>query len=355
MNFRRLNSLFLAALLGLAAASCKKDDEEVVILYLDGTMKVEVPEFVLANEVVTMVPEGVTHPDDKGIGYYWKVTPVMTGYDTTRFESGLNAAGKPSDGAFTFQFPDSLGTYTVYGYAFADGYSSSSVNKSVTVVDPDKSITGKGISPDEDPYVTVNGRRYYYTTIGGRDWFKQNMAFTESGVPFRNGKPMDGVFGLFYNHEDALKICPEGWRLPTLEDWAALGTAVTEEEDDAADYTYSTIPGIAGKLMTNAYFNENRMWEYWPSVGKITNSSGICMIPEGFANLGEKDSEGNYPFAKFTGAYEYAVFWTADIADDGMAYYRYIYCEEPDFMMGKGDINTFGASVRCVRDASVNN
>ena len=30
---------------------------------------------------------------------------------------------------------------------------------------------------------------------------------------------------------------------------------------------------------------------------------------------------------------------------------QYVYCKYPDFMIGKADTKTFGAAVRCVRDA----
>ncbi len=108
------------------------------------------------------------------------------------------------------------------------------------------------------------------------------------------------------------------------------------------------------------------MWEYWPAVGEITDAAGISMIPAGFTSLGTADpnSEENaeksplrphmeflYPGAVFQGVKEYAVFWTGDLVEGepGMAYYRYIIADQPDLQIGKGDINTFGASVRCVR------
>lgn len=93
------------------------------------------------------------------------------------------------------------------------------------------------------------------------------------------------------------------------------------------------------------------MWEYWPSVGKPSNKSGLCMIPTGYVNLGAQAQDGTYPNASFKGVYEYAAFWTADKTDDGMAYYRYIFYDQPDMMIGTGDANAFGAAVRCVREA----
>ena len=76
----------------------------------------------------------------------------------------------------------------------------------------------------------------------------------------------------------------------------------------------------------------------------------LLLIPAGYAMLSGKASDGSYPNAQFQGNNQYAIFWTADTAEEeGMAYYRYIICDQPEFMLGKGDITSFGATVRCVR------
>lgn len=356
MSLHKLNSLLILAILAIAAVSCKDEEEETTYIFLNGTLTFDLPEFVLPGEVLTMKPKGLTHPDDEIIGYYWKVSPTMNTYDTTRYANGLTTPdnyGVPSDGSFTHMFSDTLKTYTVYCYAFAEGYSTSSKSHMTTVVapGPEESITNSGISKTSDPYITVGDNKFYYTTIGNTDWFKQNLAFTETGVPFRNGKAMNGVFGLFYSYEDALNACPEGWRLPTDKDWNDMAKAVKGTDKE---YLHEIIPDIAGKLMTDASFNDVKMWEYWPEVGDLTNTSGLSMIPVGFTNLGVRAADGSFPNATFKGVYEYAVFWTADKAEDqeGMAYYRYLFCDQPDLMIGQGDTKTFGASVRCVRDSN---
>ena len=99
------------------------------------------------------------------------------------------------------------------------------------------------------------------------------------------------------------------------------------------------------------------MWEYWPSVGSIENTSGLAIIPIGYANLGitpEIKSKSAYPNALFEGEFKLAAFWTADEVEGNseMAYYRYINTMDPFFMIGKGYKKTFGASVRCVRDSN---
>lgn len=281
----------------------------------------------------------------------------MAQYDTTRFENGLDKNGKPSDGSFTHTFSDTLQRYTVYAYAFADGYSGLSNSEYCTVVSGglQESITNLGFGLNDKTEV-IDGRTYYYATVGGNDWMKSNLDFTTAGAPYYNCSAMSDVFGRYYSYEEALTICPEGWTLPSDADWVALGKAAGAAEDTEA---YGILEGVASKMMVNAYFNDELMWEYWPNVGNITNETGMSLIPAGYAMLGKKaesakedpNLEFNYPNAIFKGYQEYAAFWTADaVAEEtGMAYYRYLISNQPDMMIAKGDMKTFGASVRCIR------
>ena len=59
--------------------------------------------------------------------------------------------------------------------------------------------------------------------------------------------------------------------------------------------------------------------------------------------------------AKFEGLFDYAVFWTEDEVEgeEGLAYYRYVMSTLPHLMIGKGNKEAFGASVRCVRTSTI--
>ena len=344
MSHRKLNSIIIAIAASICLISCKDDDETTVSPSLDGSLSFSVPAYVLPGAEVTMTPSGVEHPDGEGLGYYWKVSPVQTTADTTRYENGLDKNGNPSDGSYTFTFPDTLQTYTIQGYAYAKGYTYATKSLTCTVVEGgiDKSITNLGL--DKMATATINGKTYPYVTINGTDWLCRNISDESAGAPFANYKAMNDVFGRYYSYEEALAICPEGWRLPTDAEWTSALAAYDNK--------------IAA-LMGNGYFNEELMWEYWPEVGDINNASGLSLIPVGYSLLSSKATDpkqeeyvdGTYPQAQFKGYAEYAVFWTSDPVEDeeGMAYYRYIICNQPDFMLGKGDSKTFGASVRCVR------
>lgn len=350
MNFRKLTPLIFTVAAIAAAISCKKDEESEVMPSLNGTLTFNAPKFIRQKQELEMSPSGITHPDGNGIGYYWKVTPGMSASDTVRLENGLSPDGQESDGSFRYRFSDSLATYTVSCYGFAAGYSTAYTSRLVTVVQGglDGSITGTGIAAS-DPRIEYDGDTYHYTSLAGMDWFRNNLSIQASGAPYANCEAMSDVVGRYYSYEEAINACPEGWRLPTDAEWVAMaealnpGTSVPE---------YGIIPDIAADLMAAAEFNLTPMWEYWPAVGEITGRSGLAVIPAGYANLGQIGTDGNYPAAAFYGINEYAAFWTADRVEDekGMAYYRYIIEDQPDMLIGKGDIKTFGASVRCVRE-----
>lgn len=334
MSLKKLNPIVLFAVVLLAAASCKKDKGET-LPSLDG-LYFDCPYFAAPGQAIRLTPKGVEHPEGGEVGYYWKVTPTMTKNDTTT--------------TYVHRFSDTLQTYTVNCYAFAEGYNGDSFNKDVIVVKGglDGSLTQTGIKAT-DKKVTAGGIDYYYDSIAGRDWFRNNLADPASGTPYYNEEITSDVFGRYYSYAEAVKACPEGWRLPCEEDWMALADALGSQVSGK----YQPFKGVAAKLLVNASFNEKPILEYWPQVGDVNNESGLGLLPFGYANLGNSDASGKFPNADFEGMFEYAALWTADLVEgeDGMAYFRYIIADQPEMLVGKGDVNTFGASVRCVRDS----
>ena len=382
MSRIRFSSIIFVAFAALSILSCKKDEEET-LPYLEGNLKIDgVEVFISADQgstTLTLKPSGAKHPEDKLLGYYWKVSPTMSKYDTTRYENGLNKKGQPSDGTFTYTIKDSLATYTIYCYAYAEGYNGLSASAYTTVV-----RGGVQTSPDE-PEVSItnteilkNGAQlldteYYYTTNGSLDWIINNMADESMGVGFVNYDAMSNVYGRYYSYDEAKAICAalptdteNKWRLPSDEDWVNMVKSITTDATDFNPEVYTDIywdiekngkPTLAARLIADGYFNGVKLWDYWPEIGVPANTSGLAMLPVGYANLGitpELTSKSAYPAALFEGTYEFAAFWTADeVADDtNLAYYRYLYLKSPSLMISKGYKSTFGASVRCVRDAN---
>lgn len=316
---RRLLTYTLLSLAALALFSCKKDDETTETKpYLYG-VNFNLPTFARPGDVFNLVPFGVYTEDGKdlqAITYKWKI----------------NSGDYVEQDSFTFT-PEEIGNYTVTCQASdPDGnYYASSTAKVIIVIDPalGKTLTGTGIDPEKDEYISDNRGKageneYYYTPIGDLDWFRQNLAWKGAGLAYENGEVTSYPLGRYYTWEEAVSACPEGWRLPTEAEWASLGNE-------------------AGPLLCDAYLNSKRMWEYWPAVTR-NNDTRLGIIPSGYALPA-------LTAPAFLGLYDYAAFWTATTSekDARMAAYRYIYVEENEVRTAYGDKESLALSVRCVR------
>ncbi len=64
---------------------------------------------------------------------------------------------------------------------------------------------------------TTDGGRYRTILVGDRTWMAENLRRPIAGsVPDPTG---DGRYGRYYSHQEALAACPEGWHLPTRNEW----------------------------------------------------------------------------------------------------------------------------------------
>jgi uncharacterized protein (TIGR02145 family) len=107
--------------------------------------------------------------------------------------------------------------------------------------------------PGEDVTDTVDNTIVYETVpVAGYCWTKQNLRTPSDSASSYNDEAANGVtYGLLYPWYDAVKvkpdgtqeptadadgyvrgICPPGWHLPTLEEFAALSTVKTQDLRD---------------------------------------------------------------------------------------------------------------------------
>lgn len=92
-----------------------------------------------------------------------------------------------------------------------------------------------------------DGHTYDWVRIGGLDWMCSNAAFDLNDeancsfyVPYSDWEEsypedvMSEKYGLLYTYQGALDAAPEGWRLPTDEDWQQLERALGMSAAEAA-------------------------------------------------------------------------------------------------------------------------
>lgn len=333
----KMNRWFLPALVAVLAVAggCKKEDN-TNLKSLDGSLSLSMPTFVRPGDSKTfMIDTLMTQscPEGYTVGYYF-TDPLTSKRDTV-----VAVDGTVRKRYYTFTVGEELSTQSLTLTTFTpkdSGYSGSSAKATFTVVSP--GLDGKGSITGFDNESSAgtfkdarDGKSYAFVHIGALDWMRHNLAWTGSGCSYWNAPEMADVFGQYYTWEQAQTACPEGWRLPTDADWTALKEGAEAGKD---------IPGLAGDLMANLYFNGIRMWEYWREV-TVTDKLHFSAMPVGYVNVGN----GTHGF---NGLYSYAAFWTSD-QDGDLAVARYLYEAQDVVYRGSMSKTDFGASVRCVR------
>jgi uncharacterized protein (TIGR02145 family) len=194
---------------------------------------------------------------------------------------------------------------------------------------------------DENVYTTV--------TIGNQVWTVQNLRTTR----YRDGSAMEhitdagrwsesypgycyyenntdttfqkkwGALYSCYTVNDERGLAPEGWRVPTDEDWSTLANSLGGD-------------AVAGGKMKEA---DTVHWGS-PNTG-ATNESGFSALPGGFRTyLGD-----------FYGKGERGCYWSATENDVSSAFaYRYSFLNSLKGMYRGDELKEWGFSVRLVRN-----
>lgn len=175
-----------------------------------------------------------------------------------------------------------------------------------------------------------DGKSYKTVVIGNLTWMAENLNFDNSATAtgsIDSSFCYDGIpanckkFGRLYQEYAATAVCPEGWRLPTADDWRDLTTTAKSEFGD----NNGSLRAVGE--WENTIFGDNVT---------ATNASGFSALPAGYrAKTGECDGEG-------TKAY----FW----GEDNMNHYAWILSNQYDMEKESMQRGYFAYAVRCVKD-----
>ena len=185
--------------------------------------------------------------------------------------------------------------------------------------------TGVSSSGTSAEYGTLldsrDGKSYKTVVIGGKTWMAENLNFaTDSSFCYDDTPANCTKYGRLYQESDAVKACPEGWRIPTADDWMDLrNTAESEWSNDL-----------------RSILEDEETWEINPMIDPVPmNLIGFAARAGGYrAKTGQYDGEG-------TKAY----FW----GESNMNYYAWILSKQ--YELDKESImrGYFAYSVRCVQ------
>jgi uncharacterized protein (TIGR02145 family) len=141
-------------------------------------------------------------------------------------------------------------------------------------------------------YTDPRDGKVYRTVVmpDGMEWLAENLNYNQPGSVFYNNDPaMGDLYGRLYTWQQAMDAVPEGWRLPTREEWAALvdavgttpGTklkAVSPRWDGTDDFGFSALPG--GRSEWGMFFNGGMDGYWWTSIilGPGAPSHAVAML-----------------------------------------------------------------------------
>lgn len=180
-----------------------------------------------------------------------------------------------------------------------------------------------------------DGKVYRTIKLGSQVWMGENLNYAadSSSWCYDNLPENCMKYGRLYTWEMANKVCPDGWHLPSDEEWKTLekffGMAVNEL--DSSNYR-GRMSNIGGKLKSKSN------WES-PNLGAI-DDDGFNALPGGCYGTSEK---------AFFHKGKVGMFYTSTSYGSDFAYYRDLDCSDSTVFRGHRN-KRIAYSVRCIKN-----
>ncbi len=198
----------------------------------------------------------------------------------------------------------------------------------ITVTDLSNSLsTTVDVNIVESPYVEFTDPRdnvsYNSIQIGSQIWMAENLEYeSESGSwEYENSAIYGATYGRLYNWETANDVCPDGWHLPSNQEWSTL------------------ISHLGGAGEAGGKLKESGPVHWKVPNSNATNESYFSALPGGLRT----------PAEDFLNLGENAYFWSATSVDNIDAYYRKLDYDRGSIAYGPKEKGS-ALSVRCVKD-----
>lgn len=220
--------------------------------------------------------------------------------------------------------------------------------------------------PQYELITDVEGNDYRVFQFGSQVWMIQNLntSSLNNGEPIIQAQSVDewmnaweseqpawayydgdtdlgDAYGKLYNTFAAnnSKLCPEGWHIPSDEEWMILEMFLGMSEADAVLFNYRD-PNVAENMMS--YRISPQEHPRWDAVSPNSNKSGFSAIPGGY-RVGIANPEyGQTQEGEFMKLEVEAPIWATDNSARAFVNNRGIY-------RGR-DPGGFGFACRCIKD-----
>ncbi len=173
-----------------------------------------------------------------------------------------------------------------------------------------------------------DGKTYKTVKIGDKVWMAENLNYQTGESKCYDNKPENcDKYGRLYVWREAVTACPDGWHLPSREEFEELKKLAGQKAGDI------DMAGTVLKSMTSWNDNDGKS-------GNGTDGLGFGALP-----AGHYDSDSDY--FDFEGIS--AFFWSSTENYSNYAYRLYLdYYDELAAVLGNAKY--FGFSVRCVKN-----
>ena len=187
-------------------------------------------------------------------------------------------------------------------------------------IDPD-SIGNYFVDPRD-------GQAYKVVTIGSQTWMAENLRYAaegNSGCMREYYKKTCASEGVFYAGPVAQTACPEGWHLPSKEEYETLIATVGGASMIAAAHVLKSTSG-------------------WDLGFNGTDEYGFRIVPDGFKVPDDSGYDNQ-------GQGEFAFLWTSSVDKNSSPYYMHVsHHNEMDQLFFTSAVSLIANSVRCLKD-----
>jgi uncharacterized protein (TIGR02145 family) len=157
-------------------------------------------------------------------------------------------------------------------------------------------------------FVKHGGQTYKTVEIDGKTWMAENLNIKKGNSWCYDNADSNCVkYGRLYDWNSAKMVCPDGWHLPSIEEWANLvtnvaGGSVTLKSSSGwvnggngtDKYRFSALPGGAYDYKDNIYTTRDTIGYWWSATDSSSElAQRICMVSDKTTVFGDAKIIGN--------------------------------------------------------------